>query len=302
MPAVAKALLGEPMAALSSARDWRWGRRGSLSVDPARGLWWDFERGVGGGVIDLVAHVLQCDRTAARRWLGHANLPSLPRVQSKPAETDDPAERRKRAMALWNAAQPPGSTPVATYLAGRGLPDILEHPALRPVIRFHPACPYERQRVPAMLALLTAVADARPLAIRRTALGGDGTRRLDAAGGKLPHKALGPCAGAVVRLSGPDRPGDALAVCEGLETGLSLLAAGVAPLWACLSAGTLRALPVLPGVKCLLVFADHDPPGLDAARMLARRWADTGRTASVRMPETPGHDFNDAWQVKRHGR
>jgi hypothetical protein len=294
-------LLGEPHAALSSARDWRWGRRGSLSIDPARGLWWDFERGAGGGVIDLVAHVLQCDRPAARQWLGQSKLPAVLVPPAKAAEGDDTAKRRDRALALWQEGRAPDASPVAHYLAGRGLPGILHHPELRPAVRFHRACPYERQRVPAMLALLTAIADARPMAVRRTALFSNGERRLDGEGAKLPHKAMGPCAGAVVRISGADAPNGVLAVCEGLETGLSLLATGVSPLWACLSAGTLRALPVLPGVSRLLIFADHDPPGLDAARTVARRWVAAGLEAVVRFPETPGHDFNDVWLEQRHG-
>ncbi|WP_416909162.1 MAG: toprim domain-containing protein [Polymorphobacter sp.] len=198
-------------------------------------------------------------------------------------------------MALWQEGDAPAASPVAHYLADRGLSGILQHPELRPAIRFHPECPYERQRVPAMVALLTAISDGRPMAVRRTALAADGHRRLDGQGAKLPHKALGPCTGAVVRISGPDAPSGALAVCEGLETGLSLLAAGVSPLWACLSAGTMRGLPVLPGVSRLLIFADHDPPGLDAARTVARRWTAADRAALVRFPETPGHDFNDVW-------
>lgn len=301
MPAVAKALLGEPHDALSSARDWRWGRRGSLSIDPARGLWWDFELGAGGGVIDLVAHVLQCDRPAARRWLGQSKLTLAPLPPNSAVAIEDTARRRDRALALWQEGRTPLASPVAVYLEARGLPAILQHPELRPAIRFHPACPYERQRVPAVLALLTAISDARPMAVRRTALAGNGQRRLDGEGAKLPHKALGPCAGAVVRIAGPDAPSGVLAVCEGLETGLSLVAAGVTPLWACLSAGTLRGLPVLPGVSRLLIFADHDPPGLEAARTLAKRWADAGRDAAVRCPETPGHDFNDALLERRHG-
>lgn len=302
MPAVARALLGDPNPALSDARHWRWGRRGSLSIDPARGLWWDFEAGTGGGVIDLVAHVQRCDRTAARKWLSGAGLPTQPMNRLQRKARDDRDARRKAAMALWNEGQPVAGSIVAAYLAGRGLPGVLSHPALRPVLRFAPACPFGSGNTPAMLALLTGIADAQPQAVRRTALLPDGRRRLDGQGAKLPHKALGPCGAAVVRLAGPDTPSAVLAVCEGVETGLSLLAAGVAPLWACTSAGTLGALPVLPGVQRLLIFADHDPPGLAAARRCARRWADAGREALVRCPESPGHDFNDDWRERQHER
>lgn len=302
MPAVARALLGDPNPALSDARQWRWGRRGSLSIDPARGLWWDFEAGTGGGVIELVAHVQRCDRQTARLWLDGARLPSQPMRPSSRDASDDRDARRLVALALWNAALPPADSLVAAYLAGRGLAGVLAHPSLRPVLRYAPVCPYGSVKTPAMLALLTGIADAQPQAVRRTALLPDGRRRLDGQGAKLPHKALGPCSKAVVRLAGPDMPSGTLAVCEGLETGLSLLAAGIASLWACLSAGTLRALPVLPAVQRLMIFADHDTPGLEAARHCARRWVAAGRDAVVRYPETPGQDFNDVWLERRHER
>lgn len=51
---VAKALLGEPNVKLSSKSELRWGNHGSLSVDLAKGTWFDHECDQGGGVIDLI--------------------------------------------------------------------------------------------------------------------------------------------------------------------------------------------------------------------------------------------------------
>ena len=56
MADVARRLLGEPNRRLSTPRELRWGRRGSLAVVPNRGVWRDHEAGVGGGVLDLVVH------------------------------------------------------------------------------------------------------------------------------------------------------------------------------------------------------------------------------------------------------
>ena len=39
MAAVATRLLGEPNKAMSSPREWRYGNRGSLSVDLEKGTW-----------------------------------------------------------------------------------------------------------------------------------------------------------------------------------------------------------------------------------------------------------------------
>ena len=51
---VVKILRGEPNRAISSAREWRYGTYGSLSVDLEKGTWFDHELGEGGGCIDLI--------------------------------------------------------------------------------------------------------------------------------------------------------------------------------------------------------------------------------------------------------
>ena len=68
-------LLGKPQR--RTARQWRWNRHGSLSavVSGAKlGTWFDHERGIGGGPLELIAREQNSDwRGAAdwaRRWLG----------------------------------------------------------------------------------------------------------------------------------------------------------------------------------------------------------------------------------------
>ena len=51
---LAQLLLGEPNRAMSSAVELRYGAHGSLSVDLAKGTWFDHEANEGGGVLDLV--------------------------------------------------------------------------------------------------------------------------------------------------------------------------------------------------------------------------------------------------------
>ena len=54
MGLVARELLGEPNKALSSARELRFGHRGSISVDLEKGVWHDHESGEGGGTLDMI--------------------------------------------------------------------------------------------------------------------------------------------------------------------------------------------------------------------------------------------------------
>ena len=127
---VAVALLGEPTR--RSARELRYGRRGSLVVRPTQGTWYDHEAGVGGGVIDLVMHKLGGSRQDALEWLAEAGFVSTitrtgrsgvrpaTRPSSRPRAVPDTAEpRRALAAALWQAATCADDTPGRAYLAAR---------------------------------------------------------------------------------------------------------------------------------------------------------------------------------------
>ena len=65
--AVTRELLGEPSA--SNARELRYGRRGSLSVQLDKGAWFDHEKDEGGGVIELVMRERSCSWGEALAWL-----------------------------------------------------------------------------------------------------------------------------------------------------------------------------------------------------------------------------------------
>jgi 5S rRNA maturation endonuclease (ribonuclease M5) len=65
-------LLGEPNRQMSTSRELRFGRQGSISIVIAgenRGTWFDHENGVGGGALDLVGRVNGCDRKDAVDWV-----------------------------------------------------------------------------------------------------------------------------------------------------------------------------------------------------------------------------------------
>jgi ureidoglycolate hydrolase len=55
MESVARNLLGEPNAAMSTQAELRFGAHGSLAVNLDKGVWHSHEEGVGGGVLELVA-------------------------------------------------------------------------------------------------------------------------------------------------------------------------------------------------------------------------------------------------------
>lgn len=107
----------------------------------------------------------------------------------------------------------------------------------------------------------------------------------------------GPCAGGHVALS---NCAGQLVVCEGIETGLSLLCGlldGPARVWATLSTSGMRALELPQTVGSLAIAADGDAPGKEAANALANRATALGWKVSL-LPAPDGLDWNDVLILK----
>jgi AAA domain len=79
MEPVALRLLGEP--AQKHGHEWRYGNRGSLSIDIAKGQWFDHEANAGGGVFDLIKRQGH-EQPAA--WLRREGLLTTPQVVGRP--------------------------------------------------------------------------------------------------------------------------------------------------------------------------------------------------------------------------
>ncbi|MDF0603918.1 toprim domain-containing protein [Psychromarinibacter sp. C21-152] len=194
------------------------------------------------------------------------------------------AHQLEKARSLWEAAKPIEGTKAETYLRRRGitadLPDSL---------RFAPDIYHQ----PSSSWACAKVANVEPT-------GGVHRTYLDKKGARLSTNAKlmqGPCAGGAVRLSeGPD----ALVVCEGIETGLSLLS-GLLPcsatVWAALSTSGLKSLvlPERPGE--LIIATDGDTPGREAGDALGRRAHTLGWTVNL-MAAPDGQDWNDVLQER----
>ena len=57
----------------------------------------------------------------------------------------------------------------------------------------------------------------------------------------------------------------------------------------------------MPEVEKVVIAADHDAPGLEAAHAGARRWRAEGRRVEVRVPDRVGDDFNDVLAAREGG-
>lgn len=199
-------------------------------------------------------------------------------------ETDNRARKQRRALALWQGSTSAAGTPADHYLTARALPGL----ATSSVLRFLGACPHpEGGRLPALMALVSDAAD-RPLAVHRTYLAPDGSAKAHIE----PAKAsLGPVWGAAIRL---DPAAPEIVVGEGIESAASAGRLLGLPAWAALSGGNLaRGLVLPPAVRRIVIAADPDLYGRDAARAAWWRWRDEGRAVQIALPERDDCDFND---------
>jgi phage/plasmid primase-like uncharacterized protein len=111
-------------------------------------------------------------------------------------------------------------------------------------------------------------------------------------------KMLGPVAGGAVRFG---EPGEHLAVAEGIETALSVFQETGTTTWAALSAGGMESLilPGLPLAQHVIIAADADGRGRQAAARAAQRWRRAGREVRLVLPPAGLNDFNDLLLLER---
>jgi hypothetical protein len=180
-------------------------------------------------------------------------------------EQDQREQKRRRALQIWEECEPIKSNGLAVvYLRARGL-ELPPNPDA--VLRWHWRCPFNKDRLPCIVALLRDASTDRPTGIHRTHI-------VSASGGEADRMALGGLIGSAVKLWPLNS--ESLAVGEGIETTLAAIKLGSAspPAWAMTVANNLARLPVIPQVRRLTILADNDESrtGERMARELRRRW------------------------------
>lgn len=196
---------------------------------------------------------------------------------------DHEMEQRAKARKLWEVGRPISGTKGETYLRGRGITCALP-PSLRwvadayhgPSARWHSAM----------------VADVSTGGVHRTFFEKSGLRLA-----KNAKMMQGPCSGGAVALSEAQGP---LVVCEGIETGLSLLSGFLidpAEVWAALSTSGIRALVLPPSPRRLIIAADGDRAGTEAGKALGDRAHYSGWEVFF-WSAPDGQDWNDVLQER----
>lgn len=220
----------------------------------------------------------------SRALFGGSAAEEVSRIE-RLAETERES-REKAAFAEFTyfSADPIEDSLAEAYLAGRG---VIAGADLR-FTRIGPFSYTSDRTGPAMIAAVRNPAGA-VVAAQLTHLHPDGTPLLRPDGKKL-RTSFGPVGEGAVRLAEMGADG-VLAIAEGTEKALAFTALYGAPCWSTLGKGGIRRFQAPAGLRRLVVAADNDPDGLDAAHQLARRIAGA-LEVHIAAPVKAG-DWND---------
>lgn len=202
------------------------------------------------------------------------------------------ADNAKRIARVWGECVRlmPGD-PVTLYLKRRGFGGVWPLPD---VLRLHRALPYwqgtDKFGTYAAMVAPVVARDGRTVALHRTYLTRDGQKAPVPTVKKLTG-AAGPLAGACIPLHGPAR--GCIGVAEGIETALAAWRASAVPTVAAYCAGNLAAWQWPVGVQRLVIFADADKAGREAAETLQARALAARLHCEVLTPSTAGADWAD---------
>jgi len=207
------------------------------------------------------------------------------------------AEKAQRISKVWAQCMPlvPGD-PVTLYLKRRGFAGLWPLPE---VLRFHRALTYwdgtdKLGTFPAMVAPMVAPGG-RIVALHRTYLTRDG-RKAAVPDVKKLTGAAGPLAGACIPLNKP--VSGRIGISEGIENGLAGWCASGVPTVAAYCAGNLAGWRWPSNLQSLVIFADNDRPGREAADTLRTRALATRLRVEVMTPTDPGADWCDVWAAR----
>ena len=232
----------------------------------------------------------------ARRIDGIIGNEKLERDRPAPQISDDDRMAALRRVAASTRRVEAGDL-VDAYLTSRGLGDD-HYPR---TLRFAPSLSDGAGGVrPCMVATVQAP-DGENVTLHRTFLRPDGLAKAEM---EAPRKLMpgGVPDGAAVRLG--DWTGGPLGVAEGIETALSAARLYELPVWSCIATSILAKWEPPEGCREVVIFGDTDPKfgGQAAAFTLAKRLASReGNRAievTVKLPATPGQDWNDVLMAR----
>lgn len=271
----------------------------SFHVRESVGTFKCFGCGAGGDVIELLMHLERLTFPAAVRKL--AGVEEAPQERNYAErqhveEMPDP-EKRRVATRVWDAAEPVAGTIAEAYLRARGIGRDLSDADLR----FHPAAPegykLARGKFPAMVAAIRTP-QGELIGAHLTYLLSDGSWKRPSEPQMPDRRVLAKKEGGFIRLA---PLAERMVVGEGIESAFSAAEMSGRPPLAAVTSENMAKLPLIDGVKDMLVAYDRDAKGqgFKAGKALAARLFAAGLVARAYPPPNDCKDWNDASQRRR---
>ena len=266
----------------------RFGNNGSFTVDPAKGVFYDHEEEGGGGVFQMVIHLLNCDKRQAYQWLsdnGYLDGTFNPAPTNTTPHNRRPRNRRsntagdkdwfQEGLKLWQEAKPIPfyqHHPVRRWCLHRNLsPGYSELPL---TIRWHEGKGYIIVALASIQDFIDAHPDPpEPRQFHLIAIDKHG-RKLPAFSGD-DKRTWGQPGVTCVSLFG-DPNADEINLCEGIADALAILSREKGAVIASIT--TLRKIKndnelvkhLSDGNRTVTIFSDNDDAGSKAQAELAK--------------------------------
>lgn len=243
-----------------------------------------FGCGASGDVLDFVQRAYGVTLPEAARMLGAGDVPKLDISRHwQISETSQRQDNSKVVRAIWSRAVPAAGTLAEAYLQFRGI-----RAPYPPDVRFL-ALPCDDFGPLPCLVLAVRNVGGEVTGIQRIWLASNGMGKADV---PKPKRSLGHVKGGAIRFGDLDRHG-VVTVCEGPEDGLSLLDLFGGPVWVAVGAVFMPHMQFPPGVRSIVIGADNDPAGREAAQSAAQAFAAQGLPVRIIRPVEGAKDFND---------
>lgn len=299
---VVETLLGAPNTNMSSKNEYRYGKKGSLSIAMGgenRGTWFDFETSESGNLLHLIQRTLNLDFKSALTFAAKLTGDDLnlerPKVADIPKEKKREGKTNDYALKIAKESQPMHGTLAEKYLT--------QHRAILTLtsadIRFHPNV-YSReegnnQSLPALVAIARDK-DHNIRAVQTIYLDQDTAAKANRTVSKRTFSSI---EGAAVILNKGQHAESVTYIAEGIETALSIQdAVKHERVLAVLGKQNFASIDTNLLTKHVVLCLDNDGKDIAQDKLINKaiqRLQEQGKTVAIAYPLDPG-DFNDIAQ------